>query len=91
MLAAGCGWPIRTVTGCSLPAVTSAKCGTSCLSLVKPCVVGRIGGGCDMPVEALFPQGRQCFELGFSCWSRVLGIDAVSGPPHGDLTKEGGA
>ena len=44
-----------------------------------------------MPVEALFPEGRECFELGFSGWSRVLGIDAVGGPPHCDFANEGGA
>jgi hypothetical protein len=44
-----------------------------------------------MPVEALFPQDRGCLELGFSGWSRVLGIDAVGGPPHFDLTNEGAA
>jgi hypothetical protein len=44
-----------------------------------------------MPVEVLFPQGRERFELGSSGWSRVLGIDAVSGAPHGDFTDEGGA
>jgi hypothetical protein len=45
----------------------------------------------DVPVEALFPKGRERFELGFSGWSWVLGIDAVGGPPHGDFADEGGA
>jgi hypothetical protein len=45
----------------------------------------------DIPVEALFPQGRERFELGSSGWSRVLGIDAVGGPPHCDFAYEGGA
>jgi hypothetical protein len=36
----------------------------------------------NISVEALFPQRRERFELGFSGWSRVLGIDAVGGPPH---------
>ena len=44
-----------------------------------------------MPVEALFPQGRERFELGSSGWSRVLGIDAVGGAPHCDFADEGGA
>ena len=45
-----------------------------------------------MPVEALFPQGRERFELAsFSGWSRVLGIDAVGGAPHCDFADEGGA
>jgi hypothetical protein len=44
-----------------------------------------------MPVEALFPQRRQRFEWGSSGWSRVLGIDAVGGPPHCDFTNEAAA
>jgi len=43
----------------------------------------------DMPVEALFPEGWKCFELGSAGWSRVLGIDAVGGPPHRDFANEG--
>jgi hypothetical protein len=43
----------------------------------------------DMPVEALFPQRRERFEVGSSGWSRVLGIDAVGGPPHRDFANEG--
>jgi hypothetical protein len=42
-----------------------------------------------MPVEVLFPQGRERFEFGSSGWSRVLGIDAVGGPPHCDFADEG--
>ena len=42
-----------------------------------------------MPVEVLFPEGRERFELGSSGWSRVLGIDAVAGAPHGDFADEG--
>ena len=45
-----------------------------------------------MPVEVLFPEGRERFELASSSgWSRVLGIDAVGGPPHCDFADEGGA
>src|SRR5215217_9504907 len=45
-----------------------------------------------MPVEALFPAGGGCLELACSAgWSRVLGIDAVGGPPHCDFANEGGA
>ena len=44
-----------------------------------------------MPVEALFPQGGERFELGSSGWSRVLGIDAVGDPPHCDFTNEAAA
>ena len=46
----------------------------------------------DVPVEVLFPEGRERIELGSSSgWSRVLGIDAVGGPPHCDFANEGGA
>jgi hypothetical protein len=44
-----------------------------------------------MPVETLFPKGRERFELGSSGWSRVLGIDAVGGPPYCNVTDECGA
>jgi hypothetical protein len=45
-----------------------------------------------MPVEVLFPEGRERFELASSSgWSRVLGIDAVAGAPHGDFADEGEA
>ena len=45
-----------------------------------------------MPVESLSPQGGGYIELAFSsCWSQVLGSDAVGGPPHCDFANEGGA
>jgi hypothetical protein len=62
-----------------------------CLSLIGPRIRGRVGGTRDIPVEALFPEGRERFELGSSGWSRVLGIDAVGGTPHCDFADEGGA
>jgi hypothetical protein len=62
-----------------------------CLSLVGPGIWWRVGGTRDSPVQVLFPQGWERFELGSSGWSRVLGIDAVGGPPHCDFTNEGGA
>ena len=41
-LAAGCGWPVRTLTGClvwALPVVVPATyCGVCCLPFVKSCV-----------------------------------------------------
>ena len=44
----------------------------------------------DMSVEALFPQGAGCLELASSSgWSRVLGMDAVGGPPQLDFAREG--
>jgi hypothetical protein len=94
-LAAGCGWPVRTFTGClvrALPVVPWTKCGLCCLSLVGPCICWRVGGARDIPVEALFPQRRECFEWGYSSgWSGVWGIDPVDGPPHCDLADEGSA
>jgi hypothetical protein len=65
--------------------------GGSCLWRVDPCICCRTGGPRDATVEALFPQGREGFELGSSGWLRVLGIDSVGGPPHCDLADEGGA
>jgi hypothetical protein len=62
-----------------------------CLSLVAPRICWRVGGTGDLPVEALFPAGRERFELASSGWSRVLGIDAVGGPPYCDFADEGGA
>ena len=44
-----------------------------------------------IPVEALFPEGRERFELGSSGWAEVLGIDAVGSSPHRDFANEGGA
>jgi hypothetical protein len=76
----------------ALPVVVPvSRCGESCLSLVGPRICWRVGGTCDIPVEALFPEGRERFELGSSGWLRVLGIDAVGGPPHCDFADEGAA
>jgi hypothetical protein len=45
-----------------------------------------------MPVEALFPEARERFELASSSgWSGVLGIDAVGGSPHCNFANECGA
>jgi hypothetical protein len=61
------------------------------LSLIGPRICWRVGGTRDIPVEALFPQDRERFELGTSGWSRVLGIDAIGSPPHCDFTDQGDA
>jgi hypothetical protein len=71
--------------------VVAAKCGACCLSLVGPRICWGVGGTSDIPVEALFPEGRKRFELGSSARAQVLGIDAVGGPPHCDFADEGGA
>jgi hypothetical protein len=64
----------------------------SCVWLVGPRICGRVGGTRDVPVEALFPEGRERFELASSSgWSRVLGIDAVGGPPYCNVADKGGA
>ena len=73
------------------PIAVATKCGASFLWLVAPCICWRVGGTCDFPVEASFPESRKRFELGSSGWSRVLGVDAVGGAPHRDFTNQGGA
>jgi hypothetical protein len=92
VLSAGRGRPAGTPFGLlvrALPDVPWTECGASCVWLVGPRICGRVGGTRDIPVEALFPQGRKHFELCSSGWSRVLGIDAVGGPPHRDFANEG--
>jgi hypothetical protein len=93
VLSAGRGRPARKPFAVvrALPVAAWTKCGASGLTLVGPRSCWRVGGTRDIPVEALFPEGRERFELGSSGWSRVLGIDAVGGPPHCDFADEGGA
>ena len=45
----------------------------------------RVGDTRDIPVKALFPQGRKRFELASPGWSRGLGI---GGAPHCDFADE---
>jgi hypothetical protein len=71
--------------------VPASKCGVCRLSFVKGGICWRVAGTRDISVEALLPEGRGRFELGSSGWSRVLGIDAVGGPPHCDFVDEVGA
>jgi hypothetical protein len=75
----------------ALPDVPWTECGASCVRLAGPRICGRVGATCDVPVKALFPQGRERFELGSAGWSPVLGSDAVGGPPHCNVADEGGA
>ena len=75
----------------ALPVVVAATCGACGLSLVGPGIRWPVGGTRDSPVEALFPEGRERFELGSSGWSWILGIDAVGGPPDCEFADEGGA
>jgi hypothetical protein len=93
-LAAGCGRPARTpfvLLVRALPVVAWTMCDSSCLSPAGPRICWLGGGTRDIPVEALFPEGRERFELGSSGWSRIAGIDAIGGPPHRDFTDKCGA
>lgn len=91
LLPAGRGRPARTpfvLLVWVLPDVVPAsKCGVCCLSLVGPRICWRVGGMREIPVEALFPEDQERFEFGSSCWSRVLRIDAIGGPPHCDVAN----
>jgi hypothetical protein len=94
MLPAGRGRPAGTPFGSlvrALPVVVAARGAAFCLSLVGTRIWWQVGGTRDVPVEALFPEGRKRFELGSSGWSRVIGIDAVGGAPHCNFADEGGA
>jgi len=75
----------------ALLAVVAAGCGVCGLWLVGPGICCGLGGTRDIPVEVLFPQGRERFQLGASGWSRVLGVNTVGGAPDCDLADEGGA
>jgi hypothetical protein len=93
VLSAGRGRPARTPFGFLVWALAvvlpASRCGVCCLSLVGLCICWRVGGARDISVEALLPEGRECFELGSSGWSLVLGIDAVGVPPHCNFANEG--
>ena len=95
VLSAGRGRPARTpftfLVWTSPVVVPASKCGVCCLSLVDPQICWLVDGTRDISVEALFPEGRERFELDSPGWSRVLGIDAVGGSPHGDLGNKCGA
>jgi hypothetical protein len=84
------GTPFRLLVR-TLSLVSWTECGACCLWFVAPRIWWRVSGTRDVSVEVLFPQGRERFELTYSGWSRVLGIDAVGGPPHCDFADEGGA
>ena len=92
VLSAGPGWPVRTPFGLLVPAlaavVPATKRGVRCLTLVGPRICCRVGGTGDLPVEALFPRSQERFELASSGRPRVLRIDAVGRPPHGDFADK---
>ena len=95
VLAAGCGRPPWTPSGClvrALPIVVVAITGGgSCLSALELRIPRQIINTGDSSVEALLPQGRGCFELDASGWSWVPLIDAVGGPPYRNFANQGGA
>ena len=90
MLTAGRGRSARTPFG-SLVLALLANRGAFRLSLAGLCICWLVGGTGDIPVEALFPEGPEGFELRSSGWSRVVGVDAVGGAPHCDFADEGAA
>ena len=47
-----------------------------------------IAGAGESAVEALLAFRESGLELFWSGWSAVLGVDAVGGPPHGDISDE---
>ena len=87
MLSAGRGRPARTPFGClvrALPVVAWTECGVCCLSLVGPRICWPVGGTRDIPVEALFPQGRESFEVGFPpVGRRSWELMPLRDPEHG--------
>jgi hypothetical protein len=90
VLTAGRGPSARTPFG-SLVLALLANGGAFRLSIASLCICWLVGGTGDIPVEALFPEGRERFELASSGWSRVVGIDTVGGAPHCDFADEGAA
>ena len=84
------GTPFALLVWALSVVVPPSRCGVCCVPLMGPRICWRVGGRRDISVEALFPQDRERFELGSSGWSRVLGIDAIGGPPHCDFADEGG-
>ena len=62
----------RSGLGAGVAFVAWTECGASCLSLVGPRICLPVGGTREIPVEALFPQGRESFEVASSSgWSGV--------------------
>ena len=49
-----------------------------------------VGGVGNALVEAVSPFDRRSLQLCRSGGSMVVGVDAVGGPPDGDVTDEGG-
>jgi hypothetical protein len=50
-----------------------------------------VGALSDASVEVLLPEGGSDLQLPWSGRSSVLGVGAVGGPPHCDLTNKEGA
>ena len=61
-------------------------------SLPPEIQVGRVVAGVgDASIEMLLPFGRSGRQLFWSGAATVVGVDAIGGPPHGDVTYESGA
>ena len=69
--------------------VAWTKCGACCLSLVGPHIGWRVGGARDMPVEVLFPESRERFELASSSGCRGSWGLMPLPARHGDFADEG--
>jgi hypothetical protein len=95
VLTAGRGRPPWTPSACLVRALTvvvvAITRGASCPSPLELRIPRQIIKTGDSSVEALLPQGRGCFELDASGWSRVPLIDAVGGPPDRNFANECGA
>jgi hypothetical protein len=95
VLAAGCGRPPWTPSGCLVGAlavvVVAITCCASCPSRLELRIPRQLIETGDSSVEALLPQGSGCLELDTSGWSWVPLIDAVGGPPYRNFANEGGA
>jgi hypothetical protein len=81
------GWALPVV---SIFVTATFKGGTN--SLPPEIQVGRIVASVDdAAIEMLLPFGRSGRQLFWSGGAAVMGVDAIGGPPHGDVTNESGA
>ena len=67
-----------------MPAITQ---GSSRRGLLDVKMIALVAG--ETSVEVVLPEGGSCLQLCCSGWSLVVGVDAVSGSPHGDFTNDG--
>jgi hypothetical protein len=50
---------------------------------------GVVAAAGETSVEVMLPERRSCLQLCCSGWSWVVGMDAVGGPPYGDISDDG--